>query len=87
MMPLVAKTFTISDALKIYEMEGGSGRSTFSGFCPDCGSQILRSSEKMSDRVYVHAASLDDPSRYAPARSIYSDAAQPWDDAIIGRDG
>ncbi len=83
MMPLVAETFTIGDSCTIYEMIGGSGRPTFSGFCPNCGSQLVRRSEKFSDRVYIHAASLDDPTNYEPASSIYSETAQPWDDAII----
>ena len=67
-------------------MTGGSGQSTYSSFCPNCGSPLTRQSERMSDRIYVHAASLDDPSDYAPAKSIYSEAAQHWDDAII-KDG
>ena len=40
----------------------------------------------MSDRVYVHAASLDDPDCYSPAKSIYTEAAQPWDNAILTGD-
>ncbi len=83
MFPLVARSFEISDACKTYRMTGGSGNFTYSGFCPKCGSQIMRRSERMSDRVYVHAASLDDPTQYVPAKSIYSEAAQSWDDAII----
>ncbi|WP_425441412.1 GFA family protein [Ruegeria halocynthiae] len=35
MVPLVAKSLSIGDALKTFEMTGGSGRSTFSGFCPN----------------------------------------------------
>jgi hypothetical protein len=83
MMPLVAGTLTIEGAFNTYEMTGGSGKSTYSTFCQNCGSQILRRSERMSDRVYVHAASLDDPSQYVPEKSIYSEAAQAWDDAVI----
>ncbi len=87
MVPLRAESFMISAGCKTYEMTGGSGRSTFSGFCPNCGSQITRRSERMSDRIYVHAASLDDPTCYVPVKSIYGDAAQPWDDAVIRQGG
>jgi len=83
MMPLTAESFSIGEDCKTFEMSGGSGRPTYSGFCPKCGSQITRRSELMSDRIYVHAASLDDPTKYVPTKSIYSNAAQPWDDAII----
>ncbi len=79
MMPLDIETFTISDACRIYDMEGGSGQPTYSGFCPNCGSQLTRRSSMMADRIYVHASSLDDPGKYAPEKSLYSDAAQPWD--------
>jgi hypothetical protein len=83
MMPLVAETFTISDACKTYEMIGGSGKKTYSGFCPNCGSQLIRRSDRVSDRIYIHAASLDDPSVYAVARSICAEVAQPWDEAVV----
>lgn len=83
MMPMELDSFSISDARQTFEMTGGSGQSTYSSFCPNCGSPLTRQSERMSDRIYVHAASLDDPSAYAPAKSIYSEAAQHWDDAII----
>ncbi|SHJ90846.1 Uncharacterized conserved protein [Shimia gijangensis] len=83
MVPLDAASFSMSDGSKTYEMAGGSGRSTFSGFCPNCGAQLTRRSERSPDRIYVHAASLDDPSVYKPAKSIYADCAQPWDNAVV----
>ena len=83
MMPLANGSFVIGDACKTYEMSGDSGQPTYSGFCPNCGSQLTRHSNLMSDRVYVHASSLDDPSKYTPEKSIYSDAAQPWDATAI----
>lgn len=83
MVPLDAQSFSLSEICRIYEMQGGSGKSTFSGFCPECGAPILRRSERMSDRVYVHAASLDDPSLYRPERSIYAEAAAHWDGGVI----
>lgn len=85
MMPLVAETFEVEGITTEYEMTGGSGRSTWSSFCPTCGSPLTRRSERMGDRVYVHASSLDEPDRYKPSRSIYSDAAQPWDQPVAER--
>ncbi len=83
MMPLEISSFSISESYKSYEMQGGSGRPTYSGFCPECGSQLTRRSARMGDRIYVHASSLDDPEGYAPHKSIYADSAPSWDRASI----
>lgn len=82
-VPLAIADFSISDACKTYEMMGGSGQSTFSGFCPNCGSPLTRNSVRMRDRIYVHASSLDDPGKYDPEKSIYPDSAQVWDETAI----
>lgn len=79
MMPLIADTFKIEGTITEYQMTGGSGRHTWSGFCSGCGSPLTRRSERMEHLVYVHASSLDEPGRYKPVRVIYPDAAQPWD--------
>ena len=79
MMPLDANSFAILGCYKEYQMSGSSGRPTWSGFCLTSGSQLTRRSERMSDRIYVHAASLSDPKQYAPLKSIYASSAQPWD--------
>ena len=60
-------------------MTGGSGRPTWNRFCPHCGSPLTRRSARSGARIYVHAGSLDDPSTFDPERSIYTEAAQPWD--------
>ena len=83
MLPLAIDEFSISEAAKSYKMLGGSGRPTFSSFCPNCGSQLTRNSSRMNDRIYVHAASLDDPSVYHPQKSIYAASAQGWDECAV----
>jgi hypothetical protein len=83
MLPLEIDGFSISGDCKTYEMIGGSGQPTFSGFCPNCGSQLTRNSSRMGDRIYVHAASLDEPSSYHPEKSIYANSAQTWDECAI----
>lgn len=84
LVPVDAATFEISAACRTYEMAGGSGAPTWNGFCPNCGSQVYRRAARTPDRLYLYAASLDDPTIYAPARSICTDAAQPWDHTVIG---
>ena len=84
MLPLQADKVTIEGEYAEFEMQGGSGKSTWSGFCRNCGSPVTRRSARMSDRVYVHAGSLDDPAIYAPEMSIYEASAQPWDRPLEG---
>ncbi len=79
MMPLVAASFSIQGDYTEYQMTGGSGRPTWSRFCPACGSPLTRQSERVNSCIYVHAASLDDPAQYRPEKSVYPDSAQPWD--------
>ena len=83
MVPLIAERFAATADPKISEMTGGSGRSTFSGFCPNCGSQLTRQSERGKERIYVHAGTLDDPSIYQPQKSIYTEGAPEWDGGVI----
>lgn len=83
MIPVIAETFAISDGCKTYEMTADSGRFTYSSFCSNCGSQLTRTAEIAHDLVFIHAASLDDPSIYSPTKSIYPSSAQPWDGAVI----
>lgn len=83
MLPLVAESFANSEECAVFEMTGGSGKPTFSGFCPRCGAQLTRQSARMAHLVYVHAGSLDAPELYRPEKSIYADAAQLWDMAVL----
>jgi len=83
MMPLDAATFQITDACKVFEMTGDTGGRSLSGFCPDCGSQLTRRFDTLSGKVFVHAASLDDPTDYTLLRSIFTGSAQPWGHDII----
>ena len=80
MMPLDRASLQVEGTLQEFQMTGGSGNPTWGSFCPTCGSPISRRSARMSDRVYVHAGSLDDPAVYEPAMNIYTDSATPWDE-------
>lgn len=79
MMPLVSTSFSIKGSFVEYEMTGDSGHSTWSAFCPNCGAPLTRRSQRMADRIYVHAASMDDPTQYHPTKSLHVGSAQPWD--------
>jgi hypothetical protein len=48
-------------------------------FCPTCGSPVYLTFVAMPDLFTVHAASLDDPSRYQPQVVLYTARGHAWD--------
>ncbi len=48
-------------------------------FCPTCGSPVYMTFSAMPELFTVHAASLDDPGRYAPQAVTYTVRGLPWD--------
>jgi hypothetical protein len=66
-------------AIKFFEQTADTGYKTYAGFCPTCGSPILSKTTRFPDRIYVHAATLDDPTKFEPKFIVFKEAAQPWD--------
>ena len=62
-----------------WDMVADSGKVKTSGFCPRCGSPVYLTFAAMPDVFTVHAASLDDPSRYKPAVVTYTVRGHAWD--------
>jgi len=48
-------------------------------FCPTCGSPVYLTFAAMPQLFTVHAASLDDPSRYQPQMVTYHIRGHAWD--------
>jgi len=65
--------------LTYYDQRAESGNSVSSGFCPTCGSPILKRSSGHPEVLFFHAASLDDPSLFKPQKIVWSASKQPWD--------
>jgi hypothetical protein len=78
-MALPAKAVTIVGALRFYETTADSGNKVSSGFCAICGSPILKKSSGYPEMVFVHAATLDDPSGFSPQSAVWGASRQPWD--------
>ena len=76
---LPVKDVTLSGGIREFKASSDSGADTYSGFCPTCGSPILSRSARFPERVYFHAATLDDPSIFSASMTIFEDQAQPWD--------
>ncbi len=71
--------FKYSGTIKEFASPSDNGAITYAGFCPQCGSPMTSRTERFSNRIYIHAATMDEPSNFAPAFVVFSDAAQPWD--------
>ena len=65
-------TFPSKESVKLngkamhWDIVGDSGNVKTRAFCPTCGSPVYLTFAAMPDLFTVHAASLDDPSRYKP---------------------
>jgi hypothetical protein len=62
-----------------WDMVGEQGTTKRRAFCPACGSPVYMTFPQMPDLIVVRAASLDDPSLYAPQMVLWTASAQPWD--------
>ena len=47
-------------------------------FCGRCGSQMAYRSSRFPEEMHFYAASLDNPSLYAPAEHVFIAEAVPW---------
>ncbi|HEY3148464.1 MAG TPA: GFA family protein, partial [Dongiaceae bacterium] len=62
-----------------WDMVSDSGNVKTRAFCPTCGSPVYLTFKAMPDLFTVHAASLDDPSRYKPQMVFYTARGYAWD--------
>jgi hypothetical protein len=62
-----------------WDMTGDSGNKKTRGFCPTCGSPVSLTFAAMPDLFTIHAASLDDPSRFTPQVVTYTMRGHAWD--------
>ena len=62
-----------------WDMVGDSGNVKKRGFCPTCGSPVYLTFAVMPELFTVHAASLDDPSRFKPQAVTCGVRGHAWD--------
>lgn len=70
---------TLQGKAQHWNVAGDSGNVKTRGFCPICGSPVYMTSAAMPDLFTIHAASLDDPSRYQPQAVMYRASGYAWD--------
>jgi len=58
---------------------GDSGNVKTRGFCPACGAPVFLTFAAMPELFTIHAASLDDPSRFKPQVLTYRMRGYAWD--------
>jgi hypothetical protein len=62
-----------------WDVQGDSGNTKTHSFCPVCGAPVYLRFAAMPDLIAVHAASLDEPERFAPQVLTYKVRALAWD--------
>jgi hypothetical protein len=62
-----------------WEMVADNGNVKTRAFCPTCGAPVYMTFSYSSDVFTIHAASLDDPSRYHPQAVTYTVRGHAWD--------
>jgi hypothetical protein len=69
----------VTGAATEWRVAGDSGNEKVHSFCPICGTPVYLAFAAMPDLIAVHAASLDDPSRFHPAVVTYAVRGFDWD--------
>lgn len=78
-------TFPARDDMSItgeaseWEVAADSGNVKIHCFCPACGAPVFLRFAAMPDLIAVHAASLDQPERFAPQALTYRARGWAWD--------
>jgi hypothetical protein len=62
-----------------WDIVADSGKVKTRAFCPTCGSPVYMTYVAQPNVITVHAASLDDPGRFAPQAVTYAVRALAWD--------
>ncbi|TIM15181.1 GFA family protein [Mesorhizobium sp.] len=76
----VAITGTTTD----WRVAADNGNVKIHSFCPVCGTPVYLTYTAMPEPITVHAASLDDPSRFNPTVVTYGIRALTWDKMETG---
>jgi hypothetical protein len=76
--PVRAEMEIIGEA-SLWEVAADNGNVKSHAFCPTCGTPVYLRFAAMPDLIAVHAASLDEPARFAPQVLTYGVRGPAWD--------
>lgn len=74
-----SEAIQVTGELTFHPFKAVSGRELNRGFCPKCGSNVLKRSTEVTAMTQIVAPSLDDPSLFKPTAELWTLSAQPWD--------
>jgi hypothetical protein len=74
-----AESFRSTGELSSFDRGSGSGNTVTNHFCPWCGSPVMSSNSGYPNVRYVHAATLDELSRFVPEKIVWGAERQAWD--------
>jgi hypothetical protein len=76
---LQRKDITLEGTATEWNIAGDTGTVKTRAFCPTCGAPVYMTFKAFPDVFVVHAASLDDPSRFKPQKVMFSSSGHAWD--------
>jgi hypothetical protein len=74
-----ARAVRVDGEARTWDVRGDGGTLKRHGFCPTCGTPVHLTFPERPEVFIVHAAALDEPSRYAPQSVIFTSSAHAWD--------
>lgn len=75
---IAAGALEVTGAAQTYTSSSPNGQWVTRAFCVACGSPLWSQNEASADVIAIKAASLDDPSWFAPRIDMWVSVAQPW---------
>lgn len=73
-----AEAVTISGTAKEFTRDGESGGKVHTYFCPNCGSSIYWTADKLPSMIGVAIGALADPGYPGPVKSIFEQSRHGW---------
>ena len=68
----------ITGAVQSFVSQADSGNTMRRGFCPACGTALTSAADARPHLLIVRAGALDEPERFAPQMTIWTDSAPHW---------
>lgn len=69
----------LQGSLRFHDRPSEAGGETHRGFCTNCGSPIVVTTDSQPQIVAIRTASLDDPSWFKLQMEVWISDAHPWD--------
>lgn len=69
---------SVEGPLSRFDSVADSGNHMTRSFCATCGTPVLSESRERPDVVIVRVGALDDPGRFRPTGTIWTDSAPAW---------